>query len=125
MALDLILTQPQKPFKTADLSISEIFLINQGSSPNSYHEGIIVHKCSHCFLRLPVSCIRSDDFCLLHYFYLSLVFRIIFLAMDKGFHDNQIQDYPASFFFSFLSNIFFKFLLFLNKFCLIAPSDIF
>ena len=26
----------------------------------------------------PVSCIRSDDFCLLHYFYLSLVFRIIF-----------------------------------------------
>ena len=50
MALDLILTQPQKPFKTADLSISEIFLINQGSSPNSYHEGIILHKSSHGFL---------------------------------------------------------------------------
>ena len=40
MALDLILTQPQKPFKTANLSISEIFLINQGSSPNSYHKDI-------------------------------------------------------------------------------------
>ena len=31
----------------------------------------------HNILPLPVSCIRSDDFCLLHYFYLSLVFRSI------------------------------------------------
>jgi len=30
MALDLILTQPQKPFKTADLSISEIFSYQSG-----------------------------------------------------------------------------------------------
>ena len=31
MALDLILTQPQKPFKTADLSISEIFSYHKNS----------------------------------------------------------------------------------------------
>ena len=39
-----------KPFKTANLSFLKFFLINQGSSPNSYHEGIILHKSSHGFL---------------------------------------------------------------------------